>query len=1207
MLTKHLKNTLSFLALILWANASLYAQFALRFDGEDDYVQFANQSAYNFDSFTMEAWVFLPDNPGVDVVVISNMDNFGNGVQWGINSNGNQTLTIQGQQAIEPNINLYDFQECTHIAVTYDEESERVSFYVNGSLVFQDILPNVTATASDLWLGAEPSSFSMFYYGGMDEVRIWGIALSEDEVSQWYLNNCPDNYGKFLLYADFDEDPASQIVHDFSPIANHGFRGAFLTADVSDPVFVEPFCEFKDCCEVEAFFSGPVSAAVGTPVTYINASISAIAYEWYVDGVLSATTTNFNTAFTTGGLHVVTLKAIGSEPGCFDFYSLVVEVEGNPCDAGFTFTIDCNTVNFFSNSTQPGLSHTWFFGDGGSSTQVNPTHLYLGTGTYTVTHIVSFGESCMDTVVLDVEIDCFDDPCLDDCNIVPWGDFESQNIYSSIPLYAHNDLWLTSLVVPIANSVDLYNSALSIGNSIDNGGIINQMLVTNAPIVPAASGGGDQYVAMAASRSVIGSNEYLTREILSFELCEPILPGQVYDVSILLQLYVGSQSDAVFRIQGSEQEACAFWTQGDLAVCSDEGCNVMCNGGNSYTPYDIAAYYPLNGSWTTHSSVYEHPATAPPLNYIVIFPEVPCPETGNVYVLADNVSICPSSATAGTPVVPNPNIDANFTFTVSSTNCPEVTFTPVTTSGTHTWDFGDANTSTAVSPTHVYASQGTYTVIHTVTDGDDCFSSEVMTVEVDCKGCQVDPWPKIYETTGPFSTRASVLGLEFDTDNNVYTLRNSNYSYALTLPSATSYLTKYCEDGEELWSVELNGAELTAYEPNTRLAVDDNGNSYVLVAYENSMIAAGTTISNTGTNLAILRFDDAGTLLNWRSIPYTLPGNIGFGRIESIKVSGNGSTVFVLLNDRIKQINPVSLLDVTDELGVFHSIDISDNGGFIYFVNNAAIGFYAGLGTTPVTMTPPTWGLARTDLEYDEANDRLYLGSAQDVYVYDVTSTSISANSISPMVNVFNSERYHEIHPTPGGLLIYNVDQYYGVLPFDGIDYYNLAGVQQWNLPINGQTAPRSSIMMGFNNNLGYLGAMWWDQLTLGWYSTPVNSGSFVTRFDLTGTMVSKTGSDEASFEDASDALSGGVAAIQLYPNPTDGRVELAITTGDVEAVNVTVIDAYGQVVLQQGQVAIQNGKGLSSLDLTSQPAGMYFIVVESDGARVGTERLILR
>ena len=82
------------------------------------------------------------------------------------------------------------------------------------------------------------------------------------------------------------------------------------------------------------------------------------------------------------------------------------------------------------------------------------------------------------------------------------------------------------------------------------------------------------------------------------------------------------------------------------------------------------------------------------------------------------------SATGGTPT-------ANFSFT---TNGLTANFTDTSTDaggtiGTHSWNFGDGATSTATSPSHTYASAGTYSVSETVTDSVNG-SSNTKTVAV---------------------------------------------------------------------------------------------------------------------------------------------------------------------------------------------------------------------------------------------------------------------------------------------------------------------------------------------------------------------------------------------------------------------------------------------------------------------------------------------
>ena len=61
----------------------------------------------------------------------------------------------------------------------------------------------------------------------------------------------------------------------------------------------------------------------------------------------------------------------------------------------------------------------------------------------------------------------------------------------------------------------------------------------------------------------------------------------------------------------------------------------------------------------------------------------------------------------------------------------EVAFTAtVTNADTYSWDFGDGETSTELSPTHTYALSGSYNVFITVTgDGGDATASTTVTIE----------------------------------------------------------------------------------------------------------------------------------------------------------------------------------------------------------------------------------------------------------------------------------------------------------------------------------------------------------------------------------------------------------------------------------------------------------------------------------------------
>ncbi|WP_118952674.1 PKD domain-containing protein, partial [Taibaiella helva] len=167
--------------------------------------------------------------------------------------------------------------------------------------------------------------------------------------------------------------------------------------------------------------------ACGTTITSINngggsftftantpAGTPGITYSWNFGDGNTATGSPVTHTYTSGS-YTLSLQATGS--GCTYTNNQNIYIPGLNCDslhAHFTAAVSGHTVNFTNTSntiTQAFIDGaTWYFGDGNTSTQYNPSHTYSAPGIYPVTLInrwvdsMTMTQTCTDSIVLTIQI-----------------------------------------------------------------------------------------------------------------------------------------------------------------------------------------------------------------------------------------------------------------------------------------------------------------------------------------------------------------------------------------------------------------------------------------------------------------------------------------------------------------------------------------------------------------------------------------------------------------------------------------------------------------------------------------------------------------------------------------------------------------------------------------------------------------------------------
>jgi PKD repeat protein len=158
--------------------------------------------------------------------------------------------------------------------------------------------------------------------------------------------------------------------------------------------------------------------------------------------------------------------------------------------------------------------------------------------------------------------------------------------------------------------------------------------------------------------------------------------------------------------------------------------------------------------------------------------------TYNVTLTVETVEGCSGSASQAVTVTPVPT--ASFTF-VAACEGGSTVFTNTSTiaSGTlsHSWDFGDGNTSSTLSPSNIYALDGTYTVTLTVTSTDGCDDVTTAFVTVNDSPTALFSATTVCEGASTsftnLSTGDGVLSYSWDFgDSNSSTDANPTHTYA---------------------------------------------------------------------------------------------------------------------------------------------------------------------------------------------------------------------------------------------------------------------------------------------------------------------------------------------------------------------------------------------------------------------------------------------
>jgi hypothetical protein len=185
---------------------------ALSFDGSGTYISIPNSSVLNpSTAVTIEAWVYPTATNNLRGIFYAGSSGYKLSIHngaleseiWLDNGFGGQGSLLNGSS-------IPAFQ-WSHVAVTY-EKNGSYDIYLNDSLVVTssalsyNLLPSSSTMAIGVWY---PGLATNVFSGAIDEVRIWGVARTKDEIREDMHTTLRGNESGLIAYFQFNEGSGS--------------------------------------------------------------------------------------------------------------------------------------------------------------------------------------------------------------------------------------------------------------------------------------------------------------------------------------------------------------------------------------------------------------------------------------------------------------------------------------------------------------------------------------------------------------------------------------------------------------------------------------------------------------------------------------------------------------------------------------------------------------------------------------------------------------------------------------------------------------------------------------------------------------------------------------------------------------------------------------------------------------------------------------
>ncbi|MEL0457598.1 choice-of-anchor D domain-containing protein [Flavobacteriaceae bacterium SZ-1-7] len=182
----------------------IIAERSVYFDGVVDYIDVEDNLDLNPTEFTISAWI-KRDTGTVNASIVSKRDNaFTEGYDLRINGSGNLAFSLNGGAATLTSSVVIPENKWHQVAVIYN--SGTATLYIDGVPDNSaSSLPAPTATSRKFLIAAadgwDPNTTD-YFAGNIDEVRVWDVALSVDQLRYIMNQEISNDVSLALEYGD---------------------------------------------------------------------------------------------------------------------------------------------------------------------------------------------------------------------------------------------------------------------------------------------------------------------------------------------------------------------------------------------------------------------------------------------------------------------------------------------------------------------------------------------------------------------------------------------------------------------------------------------------------------------------------------------------------------------------------------------------------------------------------------------------------------------------------------------------------------------------------------------------------------------------------------------------------------------------------------------------------------------------------------------